>query len=128
MGTSIRYLADNEANTLQPEVIPLAREMLDLGSGEHNLWDELDIRLEKVVEERQLIRDNQQTLNDLLAEVDTLVADVMGNADTSMSSSAGVILTGRIALLCLAAVGLLGILLGFGYFAFIRTSTTAGGG
>ena len=76
METSLNYLARHSPATLDPSVIPLSRELLDLGGGERNLWDKMYSRLGKAATERGLIAANQRVLDELLQELDLLVADV----------------------------------------------------
>ena len=76
METSLDYLTRLSPATLDARVIPLSRELLDLGGGERNLWDKMYSRLGSTATERGLIRNNQNVLAELLDELDILVAEV----------------------------------------------------
>ena len=114
--TSIEYLTQHGPKTLDPQVIPLSREMLRMGGGEENVWDKLDIRLEKIATERALIAGNQRVLDELLQELDALVMDVSQRADAVSSTPPPAVSTPRIILLVIGIVGVVGTLLAAGYF------------
>ena len=75
MTTSLEYLSQHGAEALDPKVIPLSVEMLNLGSGEDNIWEKMYDRLARESLENGWIAANQQILDDLLRELDVLVAE-----------------------------------------------------
>ena len=72
------YLLQNGGFTLEPAVIPLTRQFLAAGQGNGNYFDLLTDRLELVVAEETLIRENEETLDRLLDEVSALAAVAQG--------------------------------------------------
>lgn len=76
MTTSLDYLSRNETAALAPDVVALSNEMLELGGGEANIWDTMKLRQERVGRERGLIAANQAVLDELLGELDALVAEI----------------------------------------------------
>ena len=76
VSSSLEYLSQHGAETLDPKVIPLSVEMLGMGRGEGNVWDKMYDRQGREVRENGWIAANQRVLDDLLHELDALVAEV----------------------------------------------------
>ena len=76
MESSLDYLTTHSPATLDSSVIPLSRELLDLGGGERNLWDKMYSRLGKSAAEQALIAANKNVLDEFLQELDLLVAEM----------------------------------------------------
>ena len=115
METSIAWLGRHGPATMEPQVIPLAAEVLQLGGGEQNLWDQLHARLAKSSQEQALIAANERVLDELHGELDALVADVSARVDTAATAPTRTVTTERIVLLVVAAVGIVGTLVAVGY-------------
>ena len=73
-----QYLAENGSPDLNPRVLPLAQQMLEVGGGENNYFDRLENRLRLTAVESALIADNAEALAQLLVEIDGLVAAAQG--------------------------------------------------
>ena len=78
MQRSIAYLSVNRPSALDPKVIPLAKNLIDAGRGDDNFFDRLEQRLELAADERNLIAENEKTLEQLLFQIDSLAAEVTG--------------------------------------------------
>ena len=115
MERSIAYLADNGGPDLDPEVIPLANRLLDAGSGADSALDAMKLRTAKVARERKLIGANRQILAGLQAEVDGLVAEVEQNSAAVSAGYEQAATNGRIIILVIGIVGIVGTLLVAGY-------------
>ena len=76
VSSSLEYLSRHGAGTLAPEVMDLSAEILELGRGEDNIWDKMYDRQAKDVREGELMAANQEILDELLRELDALVAEV----------------------------------------------------
>lgn len=74
--TSLNYVMRHDPAVLDPSVIPLAQELLDLRGGEQNLWDSAHDRLESLDAEREGRVASRRALGELLRELDALVAEV----------------------------------------------------
>ena len=115
MERSIEYLAENGGPELNPEVIPLANRLLDAGAGENSALDAMKLRTSMVAQERKLIGANGQILAGLQGEVDGLVAEVRQSLETASDRYGQAASDGRIIILVIAIVGIVGTLLVAGY-------------
>ena len=115
MERSIEYLAENGGPELNPEVIPLANRLADAGVGANSALDAMKLRTSLVAKERRLIGANGQLLAGLQGEVDGLVAEASQSSAAAEDRYEQTASNGRIALLVIAVVGILGTLLVAGY-------------
>ncbi|MXZ90383.1 MAG: hypothetical protein F4W95_07150 [Chloroflexi bacterium] len=115
MERSIAYLADNGGPDLDPEVIPLANRLLDAGAGEDSALDAMKLRTAMVARERKLIGANRQILAGLQEEVDELVSEVRQNVTAASARYEQAATNGRIIILVIAVIGIVGTLLMAGY-------------
>ena len=111
MDRSIAYLADNGGPELNPQVIPLASRLLNSGTGENSTLDAMKLRTSMVARERKLIGANRQILAGLQGEVDGLAAAVKQNVAAASARYGQTASNGRIILLVIAIVGIVGTLL-----------------
>ena len=118
MERSIAYLAENGGPDLDPEVIPLANRLLAAGAGENSALDAMRLRASMVARERQLIAANRQILAGLQGEVDGLVAAVQQSSAAAAGRYEQAVSNGRIIILVIAIVGIVGMLLVAGYSGF----------
>ena len=118
MEHSIAYLAENGGPDLDPEVIPLANRLLAAGAGENSALDAMRLRASMVARERQLIAANRQVLAGLQGEVDGLVAEVQQSSAAAADRYGQAVSNGRIIILVIAIVGIVGMLLVAGYSGF----------
>ena len=118
MEHSIAYLAENGGPDLDPEVIPLANRLLAAGAGENSALDAMRLRASMVARERQLIAANRQVLAGLQGEVDGLVAAVQQSSAAAAGRYGQAASNGRIIILVIAIVGIVGTLLVAGYSGF----------
>ena len=121
MERSIAYLADDGGPDLHPEVIPLANRLLDAGTGENSALDAMKLRTSMVAQERRLIGANGQILAGLQGEVDGLVAEVRQSSAAASARYGQAASNGRIIILVIAVVGIVGTLLVIGY-NYVRRS------
>ena len=115
MEHSIAYLAENGGPDLNPEVIPLANRLLDAGAGENSALDAMKLRTSMVARERKLIGANRQILSGLQGEVDSLVAAVRQSSAAASARYGQAASNGRIIILVVAVIGIVGTLLVAGY-------------
>ena len=115
MERSIEYLVENGGPELNPEVIPLATRLLDAGTGENSALDSMKLRTAMVARENKLIGANGQILTGLQGEVDGLIAEVRQSLAAASDRYGQAASTGRIIILVIAVVGIVGILLAAGY-------------
>ena len=120
---SIEYLAENGGPELNPEVIPLANRLLEAGTGEDSALEAMKLRTSMVARERELIGANGQILAGLQGEVDVLVAEVGQTMAAASSSYGQTASNGRIIILVVTIVGIVGTLLLAGYKS-VRGSPT----
>ena len=118
MEHSIAFLAENGGPDLHPDVIPLANRLLAAGAGEHSALDAMRLRASMVARERQLIQANRQNLAGLYGEVDGLVAEVEQSSAAAADQHRRAASNGRIIILVIAIVGVVGTLLVAGYSIF----------
>ena len=76
----IQYLRENTPAGLSEDVLKLAENVRDAGGaeGQGDYFDRLVARLELVVNERDLIEENADILDDLLEQIDHLSSEVRG--------------------------------------------------
>ena len=115
MERSIEYLAENGGPELNPEVIPLAHRLLDAGVGENSALDAMKLRTSMVAQERRLIGANGQLLAGLQQEVDGLIAEVRQGSSAASTRYEQAASDGRVAVLVIVAIGIVGTLLVTGY-------------
>ena len=115
---SIAYLAENGGPNLIPEVIPLANRLVGAGAGENSALEAMRLRASSVAQERQLIAANRQILTGLQGELDELVAEVEQSSATAGERYGQAVSNGRIIILVLAIIGIVGTLLIAGYIGF----------
>ena len=118
MERSIAYLAEQGGPDLHPEVIPLSNRLLSAGAGENSTLDAMRLRASMVARERDQIAANRQILARLQGEVDGLVAEVSQSAVTAAAQHERAASNGRIIILVIGIVGIIGALLVAGYFGF----------
>ena len=118
MEHSIAYLAENGGPDLQPEVIPLANRLLSAGAGEDSALDAMRLRASMAARERELIQANRQIVAGLQREVDGLVADVRQSSGNAADEYGEASSSGRIIVLVISIVGVVGTVLVAGYFTF----------
>ena len=123
MERSISYLAEDGGPDLNPEVIPLANRLLDAGAGENSALDAMKLRTSMVARERKLIGANRQILAGLQGEVDGLVAEVRQSLAAASARYGQAASNGRIVILVIAVVGIVGTLLVAGYNSVRRSSS-----
>ena len=115
---SISYLAENGGPNLIPEVIPLANRLVGAGAGENSALEAMRLRASSVAQERQLIAANRQLLAGLQGELDGLVAEVEQSSAATGERYGQAVSNGRIIILLLAIIGIVGTLLIAGYIGF----------
>ena len=118
MKHSIAFLAENGGPELVPDVIPLANRLLSAGAGENSALDAMRLRASMVARERELIGTNRQILAALQSEVDGLIAEIRLNSAAADGQYGQAVLSGRIIILTIAIVGIIGTLLLAGYSGF----------
>ena len=74
----IEYLEDAGDRALQHDVIRYAKLAHNAGTGTDNYFDRLERRLTLVVNERDLVEDNEETVALLRNEIGSLVAEIRG--------------------------------------------------
>ena len=116
MKSELKYLSVNGGPALNPEIIPLVREMLAAGEGEGNLFETLQLKFRLISKERKMIAANAETLGILHGEVDALVEDAQQRAASAASSQT--MSTARALLLALGVVGIVGTLLAGWHIGF----------
>ena len=115
MKHSIAFLADKGGPEMIPDVIPLTNRLLAAGAGENSALDAMRLRASMVARERELIGTNRQILAGLQSELDGLIAEVKQNSAASSARYAQAVSNGRIIILVMALVGIIGTLLVAGY-------------
>ncbi|MCY4088018.1 MAG: hypothetical protein OXG37_14330 [Actinomycetia bacterium] len=115
MERSIEYLAENGGPELNPEVIPLANRLLAAGAGENSALDAMKLRTSMVAQERKLIGANRQIMAGLQGEVDGLVAEARQSLTAASARYGQAASNGRITILVIAVIGIVGTLLVAGY-------------
>ena len=105
----------NGGPDLNPEVIPLANRLLDAGVGDSSALDAMKSRTAMVARERRLIGANRQILAGLQGEVDGLVEEVSQSLEAASALHGQAASNGRIILLAIAVIGIVGTLLVAGY-------------
>ena len=118
MEHSIAFLAGQGGPDLDPELIPLANRLLSAGAGENSALDAMRMRASMVARERDLIAANRQILVGLQGEVNGLIAEVRQNAADAAGRHGQAASSGRVIILVIAIVGIVGTLLVAGYSAF----------
>ena len=118
MGHSISYLAENGGPDLNPEVIPLANRLLAAGAGEDSALEAMRLRASMVARERELIEASRQILAGLQWEVDGLVAEIKQSSAAAADRHGQAVSNGRIIILAIAVVGVVGTLVVTGYSGF----------
>ena len=118
MEHSIAYLAENGGPDLHPDLIPLANRLLGAGAGENSALDAMRLRSSLVARERQLIKANAQILAGLQREMDGLVAEVKQSSVSAADRYEQAEASGRVIILAMAIVGVVGTLLVAGYAGF----------
>lgn len=121
MERSIEYLAENGGPELNPAVIPLASRLLDAGVGENSALDAMKLRASMVARERKLIGDTGQILSGLQGEVDGLVAEAGQSAADASARYEQAASNGRVIILVIAVVGIVGTLLVAGFNSVRRS-------
>ena len=117
MQSSLAYLEAATNPPLPPEISRLAREIRDAGSGENNLFQSLERRLQMAAAEQQQIANNRQILTALLHETDALAAATQLRTDATAAAMMQTAATARIILIIIGAIGIIGALAAAGYFA-----------
>ena len=121
MDRSIAYLLENGGPDLSPDVIPLANRLLDAGAGENGALDAMRLRTSMVAQERRLIGANRQILARLQREADGLVEEVRQSLAAASERYEQAASNGRIVILLIAVVGIVGTLLVAGYTSVRRS-------
>ena len=121
MNRSIEFLAINGGPELNSEVIPLVNRLLDAGAGENSALDAMKLRTSMVAQERKLIGANGQILVGLQGEVDGLVSEVGQSVEAASADYGHAASSGRIIILMISIVGIVGTLLVAGYSSLWRS-------
>ena len=85
---AVEYLKAHGGSELTPELIRLAEQHAAIRNGNDNYFERLELRLKLVVAERNLIEENTEIHNELLFEIESLVAEIEGKPAPEMTSSA----------------------------------------
>ena len=115
MRGALEYLAANGGPELDPQAIPLANRLLDVGTGPGNYFDEVKTRLSMALTEQRLISSSEQVLGALEAEIAGLVEEVNRNIVSSATQSEQAAADGQTTVLVVGIVGIVLILLVAGY-------------
>ena len=111
MARSLEYLAEHGSPELDPQIVPLAHDLREAGSGETSLFVDLAARLELVVREQALIADSEAHHAALLADLDAFAGQVRDGGTADEAS------TGQVTLLIIAVLGVVATLLVGAYAA-----------
>ena len=106
-----RSLTALEGSPLRDEVTPIYRRLFQLGLAEGSGFDLLARQLTLVQRQRDLLELNRDIAQNLLLEVDALVAAAEVRSAAATQSSAQAIFTGRIMLLAISGFSIAGALL-----------------
>ena len=79
---SIEYLEREGGAEVHPQLIPLARQFVALGTSDENVFDSLRRRLPLIAQEAALLESNRQTTQGLQAGVDALLDEALQDAAT----------------------------------------------
>lgn len=111
MAESLEYLAERGGPALDPQIIPLATNLREAGTGEGSLFEDLESRLELSVREQDLIAASEAHHDALLAELDEFAAAVQAGAAAGSDDAADQASAGQITLLVIAILGAIGMLI-----------------
>ena len=112
MERSIAYLAEDGGPDLNPEVITLSDRLL---AAESSTVNAMKFRTSMVAQERRLVGANRQIMAGLQKEIDGLVAEVGQSSAAAAGRYGQAASNGRIIILVIAIVGVVGTLLAAGY-------------
>ena len=112
MERSIAYLAEDGGPDLNPEVITLSNRLL---AAESSTVNAMKFRTSMVAQERRLVGANRQIMAGLQKEIDGLVAEVGQSSAAAAGRYGQAASNGRIIILVIAIVGVVGTLLVAGY-------------
>ncbi len=105
---------------MQPDVIPLAHQLIDAGAGQDNFFNALESRMSMAVREQGLIADNKQVLAQIHVEIDALVEAVKQDAEASLEGTETAISSGRSTVGIIGVVSLIAIFVIAGLFGLRR--------
>ncbi len=93
------------------ELRPTVNRLIALGLDDGGVFDVTFQRLQVEENQRDLLTQNQELGASLVGEIETLVAVVQSDVDAATTSSAQAVSTGRLLLVVISVVGILGALL-----------------
>ncbi len=94
-----------------PELRPVVERLFALGLDGGSVFDVMARRLQIEESQRQLLAQNQELGVDLVGEIESLVGAVQTDVDSATDASAQAVSTGRLLLIVISVVGILGALL-----------------
>ncbi|WP_423923183.1 sensor histidine kinase [Candidatus Poriferisodalis sp.] len=93
-----------------PELRPAVDRLFALGLDDGSVFDVMERRLQIEETQRQLLAQNQGLGVDLVGEIESLVGAVQTDVDSATDASAQAVSTGRLLLIVISIVGVLGAL------------------
>ena len=106
-----RNMSALEDSPLHTEITPPVIRLLELGTGEDNGFDLNERHLQTVQHQQDLLTLNRGVALALVGEVDSLVSTARSRADGATLASTQAIFTGRMLLLAISAISIVGALL-----------------
>ena len=104
---NLAALDDSAADELRPTV----DRLIELGIGDGGVFDVMFRSLQIEENQRALLAQNQELGVGLVDEIESLVGTVQTSVDTATAASAQAVSTGRVLLVAISAVGIVGALL-----------------
>ena len=99
------------SDSADPELQPAVDRLFELGLGENSVFDVMYRRLQIEETQRELLAGNQDLAVALVQEIEGLVGAVQQDVDSATEASAQAVQTGRLLLVVISAVGVVGALL-----------------
>lgn len=99
------------ADAAGPELRPAVDRLFALGLADGNVFDVMARRLQIEESQRRLLAQNQELGVDLVGEIEALVGAVQTDVDAATDASAQAVSTGRLLLIVISAIGIVGGLL-----------------
>ena len=106
-----RNLSALGGSSFRDQVSPILTRLLELGIGEGSGFDLLARRLTLAEKQQDLVVSNRDVAIDLVGEVNGLVNTARASAQAATQASSAAILTGRILLLVIGGISIVGALL-----------------
>ncbi|WP_419945489.1 sensor histidine kinase [Candidatus Poriferisodalis sp.] len=104
---NLSSLDEAAGNELRPSV----NRLMSLGLGDGNVFDVMFRSLQIEENQRDLLAQNQELSVALVGEIESLVGAVQADVDTATAASAQAVSTGRLLLVVISAIGIVGALL-----------------